>query len=173
MCYNIYNMKTILFVLYLLQIIFNTYAYPLGIGPNKFNGGNYNNICVLNYNNVYSSFYEWSKKNDMTCQKKILDDTLWLNRHRFVSSTLLVGIYNSNCVNNKLNYICLLRKISPNTYKVLNIFSNPSNNFTDDNELFDNLLYFCCDNDATINFENLKNIDNSKYYLTYVYKYLF
>ena len=98
---------------------------------------------------------------------------MWLNKYRFISSTLLLGIYNSNDINNVLNYICLLRKTSPNTYKVLNIFSNPSNNLTDDNALFDNLLYFCNDNDAIINFENLKNIDNSKYYLTYIYKYLF
>jgi hypothetical protein len=168
-------MNKILFVLNLLNILLYSYAYPLSIGPNKFSngGGNYNNICYLNYNNAYSSFYEWSKKNNLTCQKKILDDTLWLNKHRFISSTVLVGIYNSDDVNNILNYICLLRKTSPNTYKVLNIFSNPSNNLTDDNGLFNNLIYFCNKNDATIDFENLKNIDNSRYYLTYIYKYLF
>ena len=168
-------MNKILFVLNFLQLLFYTYAYPLSIGPNKFSsgGGNYNSICYLNYNNAYTLFYEWSRKNSLTYQKKIVEDTLWLNKYRFISSTVLVGIYNSDDINNVLNYICLLRKTSLNTYKVLNIFSNPSNNLTDDNALFDNLLYFCNDNDAIINFDNLRNIDNSKYYLTYIYKYLF
>ena len=61
-------MNKLLFVLNFLQILFYTYAYPLSIGPNKFSsgGGNYNNICYLNYNNAYTSFYEWSRKNSLT-----------------------------------------------------------------------------------------------------------
>ena len=85
----------------------------------------------------------------------------------------MVGIYNSDDVNNLLNYVCLLRKTSYNTYKILNIFPNPDNKINDDDILFNYLLLFCKENDASIDFENLKTIENSKYYLTYIYKYLF
>ena len=46
-------------ILYILLYINAIIAYPIGIGPDKFNGGsnyNKNNICYLNYNNAYSSF---------------------------------------------------------------------------------------------------------------------
>ena len=86
---------------------------------------------------------------------------------------MLLGIYNSDDKNNILNYICFLRKTSYKSYKLINIFSNPANDLQDDNILFDNLLLFCNENDSTIDFENLKKIDDKKYYLTYIYKYLF
>jgi len=151
------------------------YTYSMGLGPGNFRkfNGNKNNICYLNYNNVYSSFYDWTKKSNLEYQNKILDDTLWLNKNRFISSTVLVGIYNSDDVNNLLNYVCLLRKTSYNTYKLLNIFPNPDNKLNDDDILFNYLLLFCKENDSSIDFENLKNIENSKYYLTFIYKYLF
>jgi len=171
-----------LFTYYILFSIniYLSFPYPIGIGPgnfNKFNDGgkyNKNNICNLNYNNVYSSFLNWSKSNiDEKHKKKIIDDTLWLNRNRYISSAILLGIYNSNEKNNILNYICFLRKTSYNSYKLLNIFSNPNNNLIDDSDLFENLIVFCNENDSNINFENLKYIDNQKYYFTYIYKYLF
>ena len=150
-------------------------TYPMRLGPEKFSkfNGNKNNICYLNYNNVYSCFYDWKKNSNLEYQQKILDDTIWLNKNRFISSTVLVGIYNSDDVNNLLNYICLLRKTSYNTYKILNIFPNPDNKLDDDDILFNYLLLFCKENDSSIDFENLKTIENSKYYLTYIYKYLF
>ena len=48
-----------------------------------------------------------------------------------------------------------------------------NNKINDDDILFNYLLLFCKENDASIDFENLKTIENSKYYLTYIYKYLF
>jgi hypothetical protein len=168
-------MIRILYILFYILYVNTINAYPIGIGPNKFYDSNFNKnkICYLNYNNAYSSFYNWKKNSDENHHKKILDDTLWLNKNRFISSTLLVGIYNSDDINNILNYICLLRKTSHNSYKILNIFSNPINNLCDDEELFNNLICFCNENDATIDFENLKKINNSKYYYTYIFKYLF
>jgi len=163
--------KLLLFIATLTSIS----SYPLGIGPNNYNkfDGNKNNICKLNYNNVYTSFHNWCQYNEGKYHKKIIDDTLWLNKNRYISSSLLLGIYNSDDKNNILNYICFLRKTSYKSYKLINIFSNPANDLQDDNILFDNLLLFCNENDSTIDFENLKKIDDKKYYLTYIYKYLF
>jgi hypothetical protein len=167
--------KLFIYCALLLLNLSSVATYPMGLGPDKFSkfNGNKNNICYLNYNNVYSCFYDWSKNSNLEYKQKILDDTIWLNKNRFISSTTLVGIYNSDDVNNLLNYVCLLRKTSYNTYKILNIFPNPDNKINDDDILFNYLLLFCKENDASIDFENLKTIENSKYYLTYIYKYLF
>ena len=69
-----------LFTYYILFSIniYLSFPYPIGIGPgnfNKFNDGgkyNKNNICNLNYNNVYSSFLNWSKSNIDEKHKKKL-----------------------------------------------------------------------------------------------------
>jgi len=62
-----------------------TNSYPINIGPHNIHKyGNYNskNVCLLNYNNVYTSFYKWSKDNKES-QEKIINDTIWLNKNRF------------------------------------------------------------------------------------------
>jgi hypothetical protein len=52
-------MKKILFsILSILNIIFS-YSYPINIGPHSiYKSGGYNrdNVCLLNFNNVYSTF---------------------------------------------------------------------------------------------------------------------
>ena len=70
-----------------------------------------------------------------------------------------------------MNYICLLGKIDNGRFKLLNIFANPYNQLDDDILLFENILSFCNQNRYTINLEKLKDIDNGKYYLTYLYSY--
>jgi hypothetical protein len=124
-------------------------------------------ITILNYNNVYSSFYKWSSENKES-QPKIIEDTLWLSKYRFVNPNVIVGVYN-DCYN--LNYICLLRKLSSNNYKLLNIFANPSNNYDDDLQLFKNIFEFTIMNGIKLNTEKLNEIDKSRYLLTYIYYY--
>ncbi len=147
-----------------------SYSYPINIGPHSINKfGNYNNgnVCLLNYNNVYSTFYKWSKDNE-DYHNKIIADTIWLNKNRFSYPNIIVGIYNKDA---DLNYICLLGKIDNGRFKLLNIFANPYNQLDDDILLFENILSFCNQNKYTLNLEKLKDIDNSKYYLTYLYCY--
>jgi hypothetical protein len=50
--------------IYLLNLSLPSHSYPINIGPHSIHKfGNYNNgnVCLLNYNNVYSTFYKWSK----------------------------------------------------------------------------------------------------------------
>ena len=65
----------------------------------------------------------------------------------------------------------MLGKIDKGRFKLLNIFANPYNNLDDDIMLFENLLNFCNENKYSLNVDKLKGIDNSKYYLTYIYSY--
>jgi len=141
----------------------HAYNYPSNF---KSSGGG-SNTCVLNYNNVYSSFYKWSNENKES-QSKIIEDTLWLNKNRFVNPSIIVGVYNDAF---NLNYICLLRRLSPSNYKLLNIFANPSNNFDDDLQLLKNLFEFAIYNDIRLNTDKLTDIDKSRYLLTYLFYY--
>jgi hypothetical protein len=143
-------------------------AFSLNVGNSINFNDNYRKpkICLLNYNNVYSSFYDWSN-NDKSSHQKIINNTLWLSKNRFITPSVVIGIYNKQT---DLNYVCLLRKTGPRRFKILNIFGNPSNDLDDDNLFFDNLLHFCTLHEYTLDVENLKNIDN-KYYLSYLYKY--
>jgi hypothetical protein len=168
-------MKGYFLAIYLAFVnILNTsliYSYPINIGPHSISKfGNYNNgnVCILNYNNVYSTFYKWSKDNK-EYQEKIISDTIWLNKNRFSAPNIVVGVYNSK--DSDVNYICLLRKVANGRFKMLNIFANPNNNLEDDTLLFENILGFCNANKYSLNIEKLKEIDNSKYYLTYLYSY--
>jgi hypothetical protein len=147
-----------------------TNSYPINIGPHNIHKyGNYNskNVCLLNYNNVYTSFYKWSKDNKES-QEKIINDTIWLNKNRFSTPNIVLGVYNSD---SDLNYICLLRKLANGRFKILNIFANPNNDLEDDTLLFENILGFCIENKYSLNVDKLKEIDNSKYYFTYLYAY--
>jgi hypothetical protein len=147
-----------------------TNSYPINIGPHNIHKyGNYNskNVCLLNYNNVYTSFYKWSKDNKES-QEKIINDTIWLNKNRFSTLNIVLGVYNSD---SDLNYICLLRKLANGRFKILNIFANPNNDLEDDTLLFENILGFCIENKYSLNVDKLKEIDNSKYYFTYLYAY--
>jgi len=153
----------------LLINVFGYYAYS-GVPPFNFNSGkgkSGSNISVLNYNNVYSSFYKWSNENKES-HPKIIEDTLWLSKHRFVNPSIIIGVYNDAF---NLNYICLLRRLTPTDYKLLNIFANPSNNFDDDLLLLKNLFEFAIYNDIKLNTDKLTEIDKSRYLLTYLYYY--
>lgn len=143
-------------------------SFSINIG-NPGNPNNYKNpkVCLLNYNNVYSSFYDWSNK-DKTSHEKIINNTLWLSKNRFINPSVVIGIHNKEA---ELNYVCLLRKTGLRRFKIINIFANPSNDLDDDNLFFDNLLSFCTHNEYSLDVENLKNIDNNRYYLSYLYKY--
>lgn len=152
----------------LTNILYCQYIYSYPISINKFENFDNKNVCLLNYNKVYNTFYSWSKENK-NYQSKIINDTIWLNKNRFISPTIVIGIYNTET---NLNYICLLRVISKGRFKILNIFANPYNNFDDDTLLFENILNFCTYNKYTLDIEKLKDIDNGKYYFTYLYKYL-
>jgi hypothetical protein len=168
-------MKRIIVNLYLifanvLNVLLLSHSYPINIGPNSIHKfGNYNNgnVCLLNYNNVYSTFYKWSKDKE-EYHDKIIKDTIWLNKNRFSSPNIIIGVYNKD---GDLNYICLLRRVGDGRFKLLNIFANPYNGIDDDIMLFENILGFCNDNKYSLNMEKLKVIDNSKYYLTYLYAY--
>lgn len=157
--------------LFLLLInVLGVYSYNTPIF--KFNNNNSNNkggsnICVLNYNNVYSSFYRWSKENKES-HPKIIEDTLWLSKYRFVNPNIIIGVYNDAY---NLNYICLISRLSSTDYKLLNIFANPSNNFNDDLELLKNLFEFAINNCIKLNTDKLSEIDKSRYLLTYLYYY--
>ena len=147
-----------------------TNSYPINIGPHnihKYENYNSRNVCLLNYNNVYTSFYKWSKDNKDS-QEKIINDTIWLNKNRFSTPNIVLGVYNSDA---DLNYICLLRKLANGRFKILNIFANPNNGLEDDTLLFENILGFCIENKYSLNVDKLKEIDNSKYYFTYLYAY--
>jgi hypothetical protein len=160
------NISIKLFLLLINVVGVYSYNTPLF----KFNNNNSNNkggsnICVLNYNNVYSSFYKWSNENKESSQK-IIDDTLWLSKYRFVNPSIVIGVYNDTF---NLNYICLLRRLSSTNYKLLNIFANPSNNFDDDLQLLKNLFEFAINNDIKLNTDKLTEIDKSRYLLTYLF----
>jgi hypothetical protein len=162
------NISIKLFLLLINVVGVYSYNTPLF----KFNNNNSNNkggsnICVLNYNNVYSSFYKWSNENKESSQK-IIEDTLWLSKYRFVNPSIVIGVYNDTF---NLNYICLLRRLSSTNYKLLNIFANPSNNFDDDLQLFKNLFEFAINNDIKLNTDKLTEIDKSRYLLTYLFYY--
>jgi hypothetical protein len=162
------NISIKLFLLLINVVGVYSYNTPLF----KFNNNNSNNkggsnICVLNYNNVYSSFYKWSNENKESSQK-IIDDTLWLSKYRFVNPSIVIGVYNDTF---NLNYICLLRRLSSTNYKLLNIFANPSNNFDDDLQLLKNLFEFAINNDIKLNTDKLTEIDKSRYLLTYLFYY--
>ena len=145
----------------------HAYNYPSNFNLKSGCSGSGSNTCVLNYNNVYSSFYKWSNENKES-QSKIIEDTLWLNKNRFVNPSIIVGVYNDAF---NLNYICLLRRLSPSNYKLLNIFANPSNNFDDDLLLLQNLFEFAIYNDIRLNTDKLTDIDKSRYLLTYLFYY--
>jgi hypothetical protein len=158
----------------LILLLINTlgaYAYNTPIfkfNNNSGKGGNGgSNICVLNYNNVYTTFYKWSNENKES-HPKIIKDTLWLSKYRFVNPSIIIGVYN-DCFN--LNYICLIRRLSQENYKLLNIFANPANNFDDDLLLLKNLFEFAINNDIKLNTDKLADIDNSRYLLTYLFYY--
>ena len=145
----------------------HAYNYPSNFKSSGKGGNGGSNTCVLNYNNVYTSFYKWSNENKES-QSKIIEDTLWLNKNRFVNPSIIVGVYNDAF---NLNYICLLRRLSPSNYKLLNIFANPSNNFDDDLLLLQNLFEFAIYNDIRLNTDKLTDIDKSRYLLTYLFYY--
>ena len=145
----------------------HAYNYPSNFKSSGKGSNSGSNTCVLNYNNVYSSFYKWSNENKES-QSKIIEDTLWLNKNRFVNPSIIVGVYNDAF---NLNYICLLRRLSPSNYKLLNIFANPSNNFDDDLLLLKNLFEFAIYNDIRLNTDKLTDIDKSRYLLTYLFYY--
>jgi hypothetical protein len=166
------NIRSISVKLILLLInSLGAYAYNTPIF--KFNnnsgkgGSGGSNICVLNYNNVYTTFYKWSNENKES-HPKIIEDTLWLSKYRFVNPSIIIGVYN-DCFN--LNYICLIRRLSQENYKLLNIFANPANNFDDDLLLLKNLFEFAINNDIKLNTDKLADIDNSRYLLTYLFYY--
>ena len=165
------NISSISVKLFLLLI--NTLgAYSYNTPIFKFSNNNSNNkgganICVLNYHNVYSSFYKWSNENKES-HPKIIEDTLWLSKYRFVNPSIIIGVYN-DCYN--LNYICLIRRLTQENYKLLNIFANPANNFDDDLQLLNNLFEFAINNDIKLNTDKLTEIDNSRYLLTYLFYY--
>jgi hypothetical protein len=138
-----------------------------GKGGGNGGGSGGSNICVLNYNNVYTTFYKWSNENKES-HPKIIKDTLWLSKYRFVNPSIIIGVYN-DCFN--LNYICLIRRLSQENYKLLNIFANPANNFDDDLLLLKNLFEFAINNDIKLNTDKLADIDNSRYLLTYLFYY--
>jgi hypothetical protein len=159
---------------YFLLLINILGAYSYNTPLFKFNNNNNNsnnkggsNICVLNYNNVYSSFYKWSNENKESSQK-IIEDTLWLSKYRFVNPNIIIGVYNDTF---NLNYICLIRRLSSTNYKLLNIFANPSNNFDDDLQLLKNLFEFAINNDIKLNTDKLTEIDKGRYLLTYLFYY--
>ena len=108
--------------IYLLNLSLPSHSYPINIGPHSIHKfGNYNNgnVCLLNYNNVYSTFYKWSKDKE-EYHDKIIKDTIWLNKNRFSSPNIIIGIYNKD---GDLNYICLLRRVADGRFKLLNIFA--------------------------------------------------
>lgn len=156
--------------LVLINMLRISYSYSINVGPNRIlKYGNYNNgnVCQLNYNNVYSTFFKWSKDRE-EYSDKIIKDTIWLNKNRFSFPNIVIGIYNSD---GDLNYICLLGTLSNGRFKMLNIFANPCNELDDDTILFENILRFCNENTYSINWDKLKDIENSKYYLSYLYTY--
>ena len=157
-------MNTIIKFFLIIINILNCYSFNIPVL--RFNNKN-SNICELNYNNVYTSFYKWSSENKQS-QPKIIEDTLWLSKNRFINPTIIIGVYNDTY---NLNYICLIRRLSPENYKILNIFANPSNNLEDDIELFKNLFEFAINNGFKLNTDKLSDIDKSKYLLTYLYSY--
>jgi hypothetical protein len=156
------NISIKLFLLFINILNCQSYKAPL-----YFNNNKGSNVCLLNYNNVYSSFYKWSNENKQS-QPKIIEDTLWLSKNRFINPTIIIGVYNDTY---NLNYICLIRRLSPENYKILNIFANPSNNLEDDLELFKNLFEFAINNGFKLNTDKLSDIDKSRYLLTYLYYY--
>ena len=87
-----------LIFIHILNISLLCYSYPINIGPYSiYKYGNYNNgnVCLLNYNNVYSTFYKWSKDKE-EYHDKIIKDTIWLNKNRFSSPNIIIGIYNKD-----------------------------------------------------------------------------
>jgi hypothetical protein len=148
----------------LINIVSCCYSYNFPIFNTNNKGSN---VGLLNYNNVYSSFHKWSSENKES-HPKIIEDTLWLSKHRFITPSMIIGVYN-DCFN--LNYICFIRRLSPNNYKILNIFANPSNNFDDDLLLLKNLFEFAIYNDIKLNTDKLSEIDKSRYLLTYLFYY--
>lgn len=160
------SVKILLFVnAFALCLSYNTPRF--NFNHNNKGGKSGSNICVLNYNNVYSSFHKWSNENKES-HPKIIEDTLWLSKYRFVNPSILIGVYNDAY---NLNYICLLRRLSQTDYKLLNIFANPANNFDDDSQLLKNLFEFAIHNNIKLNTDKLTEIDKSKYLLTYLFYY--
>jgi hypothetical protein len=155
------------FLLFINVLGCHAYSYPSNFNLKSGGDKSGSNICVLNYNNVYSSFYKWSNENKES-HPKIIDDTLWLSKNRFVNPSIIIGVYNDTF---NLNYICLLRRLSQTNYKLLNIFANPANNFDDDLLLLKNLFEFAIYNDIKLNTDNLTEIDKSRYLLTYLLYY--
>jgi hypothetical protein len=168
LCVILYNIFCFNSITSVVPVSYAT-AFSLNVGHGINFSDNYKTpkICLLNYNNVYSSFYDWSN-NDKSSHQKIINNTLWLSKNRFITPSVVIGIYNKQT---DLNYVCLLRKTGPRRFKILNIFANPSNDLDDDNLFFDNLLNFCTLHEYTLDVENLKIIEDNRYYLSYLYKY--
>ena len=161
--------KCKLLIFIFLNYMHNIYSYSLGIGSGSLNNigkSKGSDICILNYNNVYSSLYKWSKENTNS-HKKLINDTLWINKNRFIHQNIIIGIYNDVGI---LTYMCQLRKVENMRFILVNIFANPSNKLEEDSFLFDNLYSFCEYNKYSLDTRKLKIIDNSKYYLTYIFE---
>lgn len=123
------------------------------------------NFAPLTHNGVYIELYKWKCANNLRKYKN-------LNYLQRLFPNIFVGLYNMDEKEEiMLKYIFFIYPLTAKEYMVLDIFSNPSNGFNDDIEIFNSLQMYANTNDIKINVDNeVLKLNNEKYYLSNIYQ---
>lgn len=124
-------------------------------------------IKHIEYSTAYSSLNKWCLIN----KRKITTDIMWLTRSKSIyPRAIMLGIYDHR---DFLNFICYLEVLKEEDNNILlklqNVFSNPLNNLDDDYNLILSLKNYAWQNNLLINDDELKNINDGRYFLTVMY----
>lgn len=122
------------------------------------------NYAPLTNNGAYIELYKWKCANNLRKYKN-------LNYLQKLFPNIFVGLYNIDDKEKILKYIFFIYPLTVKEYIVLDIFSNPSNGFNDDIEIFNSLQMYANTNDIKINIDNdVLKLNNEKYYLSNIYQ---
>lgn len=124
-------------------------------------------IKHIEYYTAFKALNNWS----VVDKRKYTNDVFWLVKSKSLyPQAVMIGIYNNNDI---LNYICYLEVVNQEKNNILlklqNIFNNPMNEISDDYNLIFSLKNYARENKLLINDDQLKNINDGKYFLTIMY----
>jgi hypothetical protein len=128
-------------------------------------------IKHIEYNTAFKSLSSWTLAN----KRKYTNDIIWLTKSKSLyKKAVMIGIYDQTEI---LNYICYLEVLNEEKNNIIlklqNIFNNPKNDINDDYNLGIALKSYATENKLLINDDELKHINDGKYFLTIMYYSLF
>lgn len=151
-----------LFILFINFYISNSFTSMIIDLPNPPSA-----IKHINYYYATNALHKWS----IIDNKKSINNILWLEKSKGVyPKAAMIGIYSCDEILNYICYLEVLEKINnKQIFKIQNVFSNPLYNMRDDYNLIIGLKEYSKLNDILIDDYELKNIYNSRYFLTILY----